>query len=105
MGIVNVSSLSTIANAGTCTAASYSVTTTSGNALAANASRKRALLLNPPSNTSTIYLQFGAAATTSTGLPLAPGQGWIEESNLIYQGAFTAIVASGTAPMLTYEWA
>jgi len=110
MSIVNLTTatdtISTgIIRAGTCTQATASITTTSSIALAANANRKRAMLLNPPTATSTVFLNFTATATVAAGVPLAPGQGWLDEGNPVYTGVFSAIVALGTGSLLTYEWA
>lgn len=105
MGIVNVSAAASIeSNAGSCTATTITVQTTNTSILSANPNRKRALILNAPTNNFTIYLQFGETATTTTGLPLSPGQGWLEESLTIYQGQFSAIADEGTAIALVYEW-
>lgn len=89
---------------GTCTVTTYSATTTAGNALSTNASRKRALLLNLPSNTTTVVLSFLATVTGTTGIPLSPGMGWLEDFDLIHTGVFSAIMSSGTGSLLTFEW-
>ncbi len=105
MSIINVSTPSSgIVSAGSCTQTTAAVTTTSSTALAANANRKRAMLLNPPTATATVFLSFTGTATAATGLPLAPGQGWVEESNVIHLGVFSAITASGTASLLCFDW-
>ncbi|GET41364.1 hypothetical protein [Microseira wollei] len=104
MGIVNVNFPRAAIGEGTCTQTNPLVTTTSGTALAANSSRKRALILNPPGATSTVFLSLTNTATVASGLPLAPGQGWLEESAIIYTGIFRAIVASGTGSLLCFEW-
>ena len=103
MGIVNVATASTIVAAGTCAQTTAPITTTSSVALAANASRKRSLLLNPPTATTTVFLSFTGTATTA-GLPLAPGQGWLEETNVVYTGIFSAITATGTGSLLCFDW-
>lgn len=105
MAIVNVSTASSIASAGTCTQSTAAITTTSSTALAANANRKKVLLLNPPSSTATVFLSFTSTATAASGLPLAPGQGWAEESSVVYTGIFSAITATGSTNLLCFEWA
>lgn len=105
MAIVNISTLSSITSAGTCTQTTAAITTTSSTALAANPNRKKALLLNPPSSTTTVFLSFTSTATAVSGIPLAPGQGWAEESNIVYTGIFTAITAAGSGSLLCFEWA
>lgn len=104
MSIINVSTTNLVASAGTCTRSTASVTTTASSALAANANRKRSLLLNPPSATSTVILGFDSGVTATTGLPLAPGQGWLEEGSIIHTGAFHALTAAGTGSLLCFDW-
>lgn len=105
MAIVNVSTASGITSAGTCTQSTAAITTTSSTALASNANRKRAMVLNPPTATTTVFLSFTSTATAAAGVPLAPGQGWLEEGSVIYTGVFSAITAAGSGNLLCFEWA
>ena len=91
-------------SAGTVTQSSYSVATTAGTALAANPNRKRALLINLPTNTVPIYLSFVSGVTVANGIPLQPGQGWLEAFDLTHTGLFSAISASGTPALTLFEW-
>ncbi|MFB2980867.1 hypothetical protein [Microseira sp. BLCC-F43] len=95
---------SAITNVGTCTHSTASVTNTVVNVLAANANRKRVMLFNPPTATNTVVLGFNSAVTATTGIPLAPGQGWVEEGPIIHLGAFHALTASGTGSLLCFDW-
>lgn len=98
------SGLTGITNLGTATPSSFATSTTAANALAANTSRKRFLVFNPPTNTIVVYIGFAAGVTTANGIPLAPGQGWIEESNPPHTGVVSAIAASGTPSIVIWEW-
>lgn len=104
MSIVNVSTTTGIISAGTCAQTTASITSTSSIALAANANRKRAMLLNPPTATTTVFLSFTGTATAASGLPLAPGQGWLEEATVVHTGSFSAITAAGTGSLLCFDW-
>lgn len=88
---------------GTATATTYSATSTAGTALAANANRRRVSILNPASNTATVFIGFAAAVTAATGIPLAPGQIFVDESPC-HTGLISAITASGTAAIAVTEW-
>ncbi|MFB2976841.1 hypothetical protein [Microseira sp. BLCC-F43] len=95
---------SAITSAGACTHSTASVTNTVASALVANANRKRAMLFNPPSATTTVVLGFDSTVTATTGVPLAPGQGWVEEGPIIHTGAFHALTSSGTGLLLCFDW-
>lgn len=81
--------------------AAPSVTTTSATALAANASRKNATVTN--AGTVVVTLGLGGAAVASQGVTLQPGQSYNIDSTNLYQGAITAIVASGTSTLSIHE--
>lgn len=103
MSVINLGSVAaSSAGSGTPTTVSASTTTTS--VLAANSSRKRAIIHNLPSNTATVWLTLGTPATVATAIPLAPGQAWFENSGNIYTGAFTCITQSGTATLFVQEF-
>lgn len=91
-------------SAGTVTQSTYSVTTTVGNALVANPNRRKAFLFNLTTATTNVVLGFTAGLTATTGIPLRPGDGWLEESDIIHTGVFTAIVASASGSLLVWEW-
>jgi hypothetical protein len=103
MAVINLGSSSAI-NAATCTPTTVSVTSTSSSAAASNISRKKILLFAPTTNTANVLISFAATATSPTAIPLAPGQGWYEETPPIYTGAISAITASGTASLQVFEW-
>lgn len=103
MGVVNLGSGS-ISSIGACTPSTVSVTSTTNVALAANANRKRALIFNQNSSTVNVLISFAATATAATAVPLAPGQGWVEELPAIYTGVISCITASGTTSLQVFEW-
>lgn len=104
-GAIPTINTGTIISAGTLVRSTPSVTTTSSNILAANANRKRAIIYNPLSSTSTIYLAFSSTALASD-IPLTPGNAWIEtpDSGVVHLGVFSAISASGTVTPMVLEW-
>lgn len=86
----------------TTTPSNYVVTTTSGTALAANANRKDAVLVNYGSVG--CFLARGATAAVGQGIYLAPGGGSYNiDANNLYKGIITAITASGTTTLAISE--
>ena len=67
------------------------VGSTSTNVLAANASRKKAIIVNDSNET--IYLKYGTGATANSGIRLNANGGSLEED--VYTGIITGICASG----------
>lgn len=88
----------TPSTSGSATTTTPTVTTSSSEVLAANANRKGALITNPGSTT--VYLNFDAAATTSHH-PLK-GDGNTQVG--AYTGSITAITASGTQALVVSEF-
>lgn len=96
---------STSISAGTATATQPSITATPAvEILAASTGRTKFLIFNPPTNTATIYVMFGAVATVANGLPLTPGQGWLEEGYRVHTGIVSAISAGGSQTIKVWEW-
>ena len=95
-----------INSAGTCVSSTYAASSTSGTALAASSTRRRALILNPPTSSVTVGIAFLASATYTNSIPLAPSQAWLEtpDGGYIHQGLISAITASGTSTLLVFEW-
>jgi len=81
------------------------VTSTTGQALAANANRKYALLVND--SDTAIYIKLGAAAVANEGIRLNANGGSYEMSDLhgnLYTGAINAIHGStGNKTLLVTE--
>ena len=77
------------------------ITTTSGTVLAANAARKNASLKNE--GTVQVALAFGGTATAAQGITLEPKQSYSIDTTNLYQGAVTAVVASGTSILSIHE--
>ena len=86
----------------TCTSSSSSVTTTSSTVLAANASRKSAILCN--SGSVDIYLRRGSPSVSGQGTLLKANGGSFEvTSAALYAGIFTAVTVSGTGSLSIEE--
>jgi len=86
---------------GTTTKSTYTVTTSSAQAVASNTSRKSLRIVNPTTSTTTVYLEFGAtAATTSSVTYLAPGDVYYETEA---SDSVNAIRGSGTAVLTIFE--
>lgn len=83
---------------GTRTFSTAAPTNSAAQALAANTSRKEALIYN--NGTMTVYLGKDNTVTTSNGLPLAPGATLRDDRAT---GAWWAIVASGTGDLRIVE--
>lgn len=76
-----------------------SVTTTTQEFLAANESRKYALIVN--SSDVGIWVSFGAAAVIGTGVFLAAAGGSYElDNDNLYLGAINGIAASGSGKVV-----
>lgn len=92
-----------INTAGACVGSIYSASATSGTALAANANAKRRMIYN--NSNILVTLGFTATVTATTGIPLPPGNLWLEtpDSGFLHTGIFSAITAS-TAQLLIFEW-
>ncbi len=90
---------------GTASHVAVDVTTTTGLAIAANASRLCLVLIND--SDSIIYLGFGASAVVNEGIRLNAAGGMYEMSRLrgnLYAGAINAIHgATGTKRLLVTE--
>ena len=82
--------------------ASYEdVTTSSGELVAADASRKYLLIENIGANN--VYIDFAAGTASSTnGLTLAPGKA-IELDKTVHTGAITAIADTATTKVAVIE--
>lgn len=75
-----------------------SVTTSSGEVLAALPTRRAFTILN--NGSVVVYFQLGTPAATDTSMPLNPGISW---SDTLYIGQVTAIVSSGTCELRVLE--
>lgn len=71
---------------------SPTVTTTSSIVLNASTSRKRFSVLN--SGTTTVFLEYGNAASATSGIPIPGGFLWVE--TLAYTGSVSLITQSGS---------
>lgn len=85
---------------------SYTVTTSSGIALAANASTTRRILYNRVSSTTNAIINFTGTATLTTGIPIPPGYLWIEnyDNGAIHRGSIAAIASAVGATLSIMEW-
>ena len=80
-----------------------SVGTANTAVLAANESRKRAIISN--SGASAVWLSFGAAAVVGSGVFLAPSGGVFEiDPDELYCGAINGITAAGTSTVGVLEF-
>ena len=80
------------------------MTTTTGAALAANAARRYALLVND--GAVDVYIKLGAAAVANQGIRINANGGSYEISpstGNLYLGAINGITATGTATLLVLE--
>lgn len=93
-----------VVDAGTVTASTAAMSSTSANIITANANRKRLIFGNPASSSVDVWFAFTGTATASGLLVLKPGKGWIEAFNNIHRGIVTGITASGTATVNVLEW-
>jgi hypothetical protein len=73
-------------------------TTTAASVLAANTSRKVAVIRNV--GTVAVYLGVSSGVTTSNGLPLEPGDTLVDEHSV---DVWWGITASGTGDLRIYE--
>lgn len=97
--LVNAGQVASANNDGSCV--SVSTTTT---VLASNASRRQAAIVARMSNTDTVFIKFGATATTAD-FPLEPGQVYnLEGASRVYTGVIDAIANSGTQSVCVTEF-
>lgn len=97
--LVNAGQVASANNDGSCV--SVSTTTT---VLASNASRRQAAIVARMSNTDTVFIKFGATATTAD-FPLEPGQVYnLEGASRVYTGVIDAIANSGTQAVCVTEF-
>lgn len=81
-----------------------SMSTTSGEVLAANAARRYALIVND--GAVDVYIKLGATAVANQGIRVSANGGSFEISpstGNLYLGAINGITGSGTATMLVTE--
>ena len=84
---------------------SYSVTATSGTALAANNLRRGVIIVNDGATKCYISLNSGAAAVAGQGIMLAANGGaYTSDFTQLYRGAITAITASSTTTLDITEY-
>lgn len=97
--LVNAGQVASANNDGSCV--SVTATTT---VLASNASRRQAAIVARMSNTDTVFVKFGATATTSD-FPLEPGQSYnLDGDARVYTGVIDAIANSGTQSVCVTEF-
>ncbi|MBA3829884.1 MAG: hypothetical protein H0X33_13170 [Taibaiella sp.] len=84
---------------GTTTVTGVSVTTTSAQIIASNASRKSLLIIN--NSTVVVYVKSGTATATNASIAIQPNGGTFQTDTT--SSAFQAIVASGTASVTVVE--
>ncbi len=78
------------------------VSTTSAQILPANASRLGASIQN--SGTTTMWLSFGGTAVAGQGIYVAPGGQYPITQTLLWRGAVSGIVATGTTTISTNDF-
>lgn len=83
---------------GTPTVSSGAPTASAASMLAANASRKVALIRN--AGTMTVYLGTSSGVTTANGFPLEPGETFVDDATV---SEWFGIVASGTGALRVIE--
>lgn len=77
---------------------------TAQTAIAANPSRKGWCIQNPPTATENLQVRSGAAATSTTGVALVPGQGACNPTGEIDQGIISVIGATTSHAYLGIEY-
>mgnify|MGYP000240406389 CR=1 FL=1 len=88
--------------AGSSTAATAIVTAANG--VAANADRRSLMVVNPRTNTATVWVScWGAATTAPPSLPVEPGQRLVADGTSVPSGAVSIIAASGSQPVTIVE--
>jgi hypothetical protein len=85
---------------GTYTHSAPSIVDTGATALAANTSRKGAVIINRSTTGLVVDLFFGALGVYGAGLPLAPGQSYEINSTNLYSGIIRAITSTGNTAIL-----
>lgn len=92
-------------SSGTATNATVAVTTASTQILAANANRKGFVVTNVGGNT--VYLAFGAAASTTgyaASIATTAGSDRYEQLSMVYTGVINAIRSSGSTNVVVWEF-
>lgn len=97
--LMNAGQVASANNDGACVSVTVSTTV-----LASNASRRQAAIVARMSNTDTVFLKFGATATTAD-FPLEPGQAYnLDGDARVYTGVIDAIANSGTQSVCVTEF-
>lgn len=77
------------------------ITNVSSQILAANTSRKFALIANYSGGT--IFIKLGATAVANQGIRIANNESFVIDYNKLWLGAVNAIVAAGTGTLDVFE--
>lgn len=83
------------------TPTTYTATTTSGTALAANTDRRYACITNL--GTETVYLAIGATAEANKGIPIRQNERYEISSENLTKSAITAITGASTSALAILE--
>lgn len=76
---------------------------TAQTAIALNTSRKGWCITNDPASTETLYVRVNGTASTTTGIPLSPGQQACNEPGLIDTAAVSVIAATTSHRWFGFE--